>query len=261
MTDPIPHGADAPDSLIERFVADGFVRIDDAVPRAVADDCRTVLWQASGCSPEDPSTWTRPVVRLPGRSDPPFRAAAAAPALTTAYDALVGPGAWHPMVGLGTFPIRFPSTEDPGDDGWHVDAGFGWETEPDFMRWRVNVASRGRALLALFLLSDVGDRDAPTRIRVGSHRTIARFLTPFGEPGATIAELVAGCAETADHREVSATGSAGTIYLCHPFLVHAAQRHRGATPKFMAQPPLVPVHPHGPPTESIVMRSVTRRPG
>lgn len=39
--------------------------------------------------------------------------------------------------------------------------------------------------------------------------------------------------------EVYATGKAGTVYLCHPFLVHAAQAHRGTVPKFMAQPPLL----------------------
>ena len=36
-----------------------------------------------------------------------------------------------------------------------------------------------------------------------------------------------------------ATGKAGTVYLCHPFIVHAAQNHYGTTPKFMAQPPLL----------------------
>ncbi|EOZ99232.1 hypothetical protein A33Q_0610 [Indibacter alkaliphilus LW1] len=35
-----------------------------------------------------------------------------------------------------------------------------------------------------------------------------------------------------------ATRKAGTVYLCHPFLVHAAQPHTGVNPKFMAQPPL-----------------------
>jgi len=40
-------------------------------------------------------------------------------------------------------------------------------------------------------------------------------------------------------KEVWATGKAGTVYLCHPFLVHSAQTHQGATPKFMAQPPLL----------------------
>jgi hypothetical protein len=35
-----------------------------------------------------------------------------------------------------------------------------------------------------------------------------------------------------------ATGSAGDVYLCHLFLVHAAQKRRGAVPRFIAQPPL-----------------------
>jgi hypothetical protein len=38
---------------------------------------------------------------------------------------------------------------------------------------------------------------------------------------------------------MAATGRAGDVYLCHPFLVHAAQAHRGRNPKFMAQPPLL----------------------
>ena len=40
-----------------------------------------------------------------------------------------------------------------------------------------------------------------------------------------------------------ATGEAGTVYLCHPFLVHAAQPHRGILPRFIAQPPLLPAAP------------------
>jgi len=38
---------------------------------------------------------------------------------------------------------------------------------------------------------------------------------------------------------VLATGAAGTVYLCHPLLVHSAQAHTGSRPKFMAQPPLL----------------------
>ena len=43
--------------------------------------------------------------------------------------------------------------------------------------------------------------------------------------------------------EIQATGDAGTVYLCHPLLVHAAQMHRGSVPRFMAQPPLHPSEP------------------
>jgi hypothetical protein len=118
---------------------------------------------------------------------------------------------------------------------------FAFDNEPDFMNWRANVASRGRLLLMLFLFSDVGDDDAPTRIRAGSHLDIARTLAPAGEAGLTLRELAAnGFRETSHCREVLASGDAGTVYLCHPFLVHAAQPHRGSRPRFMAQPPLLP---------------------
>jgi hypothetical protein len=43
---------------------------------------------------------------------------------------------------------------------------------------------------------------------------------------------------SADRSMALATGLAGTVYLCHPFLVNAAQRHRGSKPRFLAQPPL-----------------------
>ena len=61
------------------------------------------------------------------------------------------------------FRSAFPRRNLPGDDGWHIDVSFG-DDNPDFMEWRANVKSRGRALLMLFLLSDVGPDDAPTRI-------------------------------------------------------------------------------------------------
>jgi hypothetical protein len=228
-------------SPIEQFMADGFVRLDDAFPRALAKSCRDILWLATGCREDDPSTWTRPVVRIGEIPNPLFREAANTPKLCAAYDALVGPGRWVPRGSLGTFPIRFPSPDDPGDCGWHVDASFGPQDEPDFLKWRVNVASQGRALLMLFLFSDVGESDAPTRLRVGSHRDVARRLEPFGEAGLTMAELASTEHQESAHRpEALAVGPAGTVYLCHPFLVHAAQPLQAGQPRFLGQPALLP---------------------
>jgi hypothetical protein len=147
---------------------------------------------------------------------------------------------------LGTFPVRFPSPDDPGDAGWHIDVSFATEAaDPnDFLAWRANVTSKGRALLLLFLFSDVGQDDAPTRIRAGSHLDVARRLAPAGEGCLSSRELAANdFVETARRQEVWATGKAGTVYLCHPFLVHAAQPHHGTRPRFMAQPPLLPADP------------------
>jgi hypothetical protein len=229
------------DAQIEQFIEAGYVRIDDVFPRELADQGREILWRDTGCDPDDPSTWTRPVIRLGYYGQRPFSEAANTQVLHRAFDQLVGPGRWLPRNSLGTFPIRFPSPDDPGDAGWHIDVSYGTES-PDFMEWRANIHSKGRALLMLFLFSDVGTDDAPTRIREGSHLDIARILTPAGEAGLSLRELAAnGFAESAGRPEVLATGDAGTVYLCHPFLVHAAQPHSGTRPRFMAQPPLMPV--------------------
>lgn len=231
---------------IDAFITDGFVRIDNAFPRALAEEAAAMLWWDAGVDPGDPAGWHLPVIRLGQYGQPPFRDAADTPTLHAAFDQLVGAGRWVVPRALGTFVLRFPAPQPPGDDGWHIDVSFGTET-PDFLDWRANVASRGRALLMLFLFSDVGDEDAPTRIRAGSHIDIARQLAPAGEAGLTLRELAAdGFARSAHRREVLATGAAGTVYLCHPFLVHAAQPHRGTRPRILAQPPLLPAVPFDP---------------
>ena len=228
---------------IEQFIEHGYVCLDQAFPRAVADRGRELLWRDTGCDPADPSTWNKPVVWLRDYNQEPFREAANTPQLCAAFDQLVGKGRWIPRHSLGSFPVRFPSKEDTGDTGWHVDSSFPGEcSKPnDYSSWRVNVRSRGRALLMLFFFSDVREPDAPTRIRVGSHLEMARLLEPAGESG--LCPMKMDFSSTSHCAEVIATGEAGTVYLCHPFLVHAAQINRGTQPRFMAQPPLHPAEP------------------
>jgi hypothetical protein len=225
---------------VEQFIADGYIRLDRVFPKELADQGREILWRDMDCSQLDSRTWARPVVWLGGYHDPPFISVANTPALQSAYNQLIGPDHWVPMRGLGTFPVRFPTDSDTGDTGWHVDASFAGpdSAADDFLSWRVNVNSKGRALLALFLFSDVGELDAPTRMRVGSHTVVTRLLEPSGDAGVALRSL--DLTSTASCNEVVATGEAGTVYLCHPFLVHAAQTNRGRGPRFMAQPPLFP---------------------
>jgi hypothetical protein len=223
----------------QRFIEQGFLRLDGAFPRALAEECRELLWRDMGCDPNDRSTWKRPIIRLGDYAQEPFRRAANTPLLHAAFDQLVGPGRWVPRASLGTFPIRFPSPDDPGDAGWHADASFAG----DDGSWRLNVTSRGRALLMLFLFSDVGEEDAPTRIRAGSHLDVPSVLAPAGDAGMSYLKLAEHLDATAQRPFVLATGDAGTVYLCHPFLIHAAQPHHGSRPRFIAQPPLYPAEP------------------
>ncbi len=227
------------DEQIQYFITNGFIRLDNAFPRELADAGREILWRDTGCNPDDPNSWTQPVIRLGDYPQEPFRQAVNMPLLHNAFDQLVGAGRWLKRGSLGTFPIRFPHPDDPGDAGWHAEASFAG----DDGSWRLNVHSHGRALLMLFLFSDVGIDDAPTRILAGSHLDIPRVLEPFGEAGLSFIEVAQKMEIPASRKLQFAAGAAGTVYLCHPFLIHAAQIHRGTNPRFMAQPPLLPAEP------------------
>lgn len=99
-------------------------------------------------------------------------------------------------------------------------------------------------MLLLFLLSDTGALDAPTRIRVGSHRLVPPVLREAGSEGLAF-DHVAHRLSGLDELPIAfATGAAGDVFLCHPFLVHAASwPHRGHVPRFLAQPGLDPAAP------------------
>lgn len=217
----------------------GFVRLDNAFSKETAHQVRHILWQDMPVDPQDPTSWTKPVIRLGMYTQPPFVRAANTASLHKAFDQLVGPGRWIPPQSIGTFPIRFPSDEQPNDTGWHVDASFAGADPTNYLEWRINVRSKGRGLLMLFLFSDVTQADAPTCIRIGSHLEVARLLSSAGEEGLSFMELASKLSALPKGEPIIATGKAGTVYLCHPFLAHAAQAHRGTEPRFLAQPPLL----------------------
>jgi hypothetical protein len=225
---------------VEQFVEEGFVKLEGAFPKTVGEQCRREIWAATGCDPSDRSAWTQPFIRLDGLGTPAFQSAANTPLLLEAFDQLVGAARWIALTGLGTFPLRFPSTVAPLEAGWHVEASFaGAQGE-----MRVNLRSRGRGLLMLFLFSEVGPADAPTQVRVGSHLDVPQFLKAAGDDGVAWMTLCQQVVPASTSRPVElATGSLGDVYLCHPFLVHAGTAHRGQTPRFMAQPPLIAVEP------------------
>lgn len=226
------------DKQIEHFIHDGFVKIEKAFSQEIAEACRTILWKAVKVSPDKPETWTQPVIRIGELGLAPFKQAANTTILHKAFNQLAFDN-WAPRMTLGTFPIRFPSKEAATDTGWHVDASFPGENAGNYMNWKINIKSKGRALLMLFLFSDTSELDAPTRIKVGSHLEVANMLQHHGEAGLTFMQLAEKLKHLAPGKEITATGNAGTVYLCHPFLVHAAQQHRGTAPKFMAQPGLL----------------------
>ncbi len=218
---------------LDAFIRDGYVAIRGAFAADTAAACRQLIWESmgqQGILPEDAATWP-PRVEIGDLDNEPFHAAATAPALTAAYDELIGPGRWTRRVDAGrAVVVRFPS-EDRANCGYHIEGSY----DGPGGYW-VNVRSRARGLLALLLFTDVGPEDAPTRLMRGSHLAVPEFLAPYGEAGTNAdAEFwrpSALCLPTAH-----ATGNAGDAFLCHPFLVHTATwPHRGTAPRMIAQP-------------------------
>ncbi|HEY2791950.1 MAG TPA: phytanoyl-CoA dioxygenase [Micromonosporaceae bacterium] len=221
---------------IDRFERDGYAVVRGAFDSETAAACRDAIWAAlaeHGVD-RDPASWTRPSIRINCPDGPAFTAAGRSPALASAYDQLIGAGRWTPHDGVGgTVPVRFPTEEYPGEVGWHIEGSY----DVDGAYW-TNVRSRARGLLALFLFSDIGDEDAPTRIAIGSHLAMPRILAPAGEAGLPGDAIMRSVRPSVMCRTVvHATGHAGDVFLCHPFIVHTATwPHRGRAPRMMAQP-------------------------
>lgn len=227
---------------VDTFMRDGFVHLEGAVPRAVAAACAAELWAACGLDPADRSTWTEPVVWVGGMTQPSFVAAMNADTVLDACEEFAGPGRWQRRSSMGSFPLRFPHARVPDGLGWHIEGSYQPAGAPDY--W-ANVFSRGRALLALYLFTDVDDADGPTRIRVGSHHRVPPVLAPFGEAGVSVFAAATALDEaSADCPVALATGRAGDVYLCHPFLVHAAQANTGTRPRFIGQPSIPANRPY-----------------
>jgi len=236
----VTDGGEDPDNRwvdVETFLRDGYVVVRGAFGTAIAAACQDLIWASlanHGVLRDDRRTWDRPCVRIDCPEGEPFALAATSPALTAAYDELIGEGRWIRRAGVGgTVPVRFPSEEYPGDVGYHIEGSW-WGGE----EYWTNIRSRGRGLLALFLFSDIGSEDAPTRLVLGSHLFVPPVLASAGDTGmaggAVVERLQPSvlCRRTAD-----ATGQAGDVYLCHPFIVHTATwPHRGTAPRMMAQP-------------------------
>jgi hypothetical protein len=214
---------------LDAFVRDGYMAVRGAVDASTVAACRELIWAAMerrGVRRDNPGSWPPLVQGMDDLSGEPLLTAYTAPALTVAYDELIGRGRWEHAVrsvrsaDIGeTVVVRFPADDERANAGYHIEgsypapdgSGAGW----------VNIRSRNRGLLALFLFTDVGRYDAPTRLLCGSHLAVPQFLAPYGEAG-TDSDTDFWRPSVLCLNAAHATGKAGDVFLCHPFMVHTA---------------------------------------
>jgi hypothetical protein len=227
---------------LDAFVRDGYVAVRGAVDAGTAAACRELIWTAMerrGVHRDEPGSWPPLVEGMDDLAGEPFVAAYLASALTAAYDELIGPGRWERSVcsaDIGkAVVVRFPAEGERANAGYHIEGSYAPPDGGPGAGW-VNIRSRARGLLALFLFTDAGRHDAPTRLLCGSHLAVPQFLTPYGEAG-TDSDADFWRPSTLCMTAAHATGKAGDVFLCHPFMVHTATwPHRGAGPRMIAQP-------------------------
>lgn len=123
--------------------------------------------------------------------------------------------------------VRFPS-EDRANAGYHIEGSYdgpgGYWVNVRAGCWRCSCSATSARTTRR------------PRLMCGSHLAVPEFLAPYGEAGV--------CADGVFWRPsalclpvAQATGKAGDVYLCHPFIVHTATwPHRGMMPRMIAQP-------------------------
>ncbi len=182
--------------------------IRGAVDAGTVAGCRELIWAAMerrGVRRDDPGSWPPLVEGMDDLAGEPFGedtarsslapCAGCFPAdrrLSTKRADRAGPvGALRAAGGsgrskrrshCGAVPKAVPGRAIANATGrYHIEGSY---AAPDGSGggW-VNIRSRARGLLALFLLTDVGRHDAPTRLLCGSHLAVPRFLAPYGEAG------------------------------------------------------------------------------
>ncbi len=86
---------------LDGFVRDGYVVIRGAVDAETVAACRELIWAAMerrGVCRDDPGSWPPLLQGMDDLTGEPLLAAYTAPALTAAYDELIGPGRWERSV-------------------------------------------------------------------------------------------------------------------------------------------------------------------
>jgi hypothetical protein len=203
---------------IASFARDGFVRVSDAVPLDVVAEVRAAAAARVplGCT----DSWFLGYASV---YDLPVLVQALTPAVRDAFESLTGKGRWHLAANWG-FPTRLPGPGGPAV-GWHIDGD--WFTH--------HLPSGEQVLSPIFLWDDVGPDDGPTLLAVGSHHAVARLLNdaePEGVPGEEIGRFVNRQLPVGE--TVAATGSAGDVIICHPFLAHSVNPVGPMRPRYIS---------------------------
>jgi hypothetical protein len=255
---------------VEYFKEFGWVKVEEAYPRQVSLDAQQIVWdnvEKRGILKNDKSTWTEEIVKLNEVYFEKEFQLCNTSRMADAIEDLVGEGRLSNRIvygesspenlsGYGWWPVNFYLGKDKPWDvptvGWHWDG----------IQFKHFIDSPDQGLLCLCLFSEINTQGGGTLIAEGSHKLVAKFLAeqtegielsdalPFmNRSHPWLAELTGSIDSETNRMEkfmnwhtdsdgvqlkvTETTGSPGDIFLCHPFLYHAASQNHLGIPRFM----------------------------
>jgi hypothetical protein len=221
------------DREVEQFLTKGYVKIEGAFPRKVAEEWTRDCFRRLGYDMADPSSWAETRIHMSG--DKYVEVREFAPRVYDAMCDLAGedriqhPIRWsdHFIVNLGLRADEPWQPASPDVPGWHKDG--------DFFRHFLDSPEQG--LLVFVNWTDVEHLGGPTYIATDSIPVLAKFLA--SRPDGVLPNefdfrgLIGQCR----HFE-EATGAAGDVFLLHPFVLHAASQNPRRAIRIITNPPV-----------------------
>ena len=223
------------DDQVEQFIEEGYTIVREAFSREDGAVALDFLWNVvkedEGVDVNDRATWDRRFIHVKkGFGDPPFRKVAHSPRMTAAFNDVMGEGRWHPINGLGWWPITFPNFDPKPwvapERGWHVDG----------IQFHHHVNSPDQGLLPIPIFSDIEPGGGGTAISVGSHKITARILQDAEPDGLHVGELAKAVNAHPKEKVVELSGRLGDIVLLHPFMLHSNSANCGEVPRIICNP-------------------------
>ena len=219
--------------LAEEFAANGFIRIEKALPQGLCEEVSGGAFTRLELPDGPRDDWPERTVHLPVVRNWNLREIS--PTAWSAAVSLVGGEDLIKFAGVqDNLIVNFPTSTRPWWPAaeWSSD-GAGWHKDGDWFRHFLD--SPEQALLVIVFWRDVGHHQGPTYVAVDSVAGVARLLAdhPEGidpsEVLTAVPTILSGCQ---DFREL--TGSQGDIVLAHPYMLHTASVNATDRPRLIS---------------------------
>ena len=221
------------EAQIELFLTRGHIMLRGCFERDTARKLTDEAMNRLGID-FDPSTWDKPIVRMPSCNR--FQMHEFAPKAWSAACELLGgeervaTPCWMSDAFIINLAVR-------ADQPWQEPsaASPGWHKDGDFFRHFLDSPEQG--LLTLVFWSDTRQQGGGTFVACDSVGPVARYLAAHPEglmPNVfNFGTLVTECADFAE-----VVGDTGDIALIHPFILHATSQNLSGRPRFLTNPPV-----------------------